>query len=190
MSIKTLEEVQDEFCENDSLSGASIKDLKWHLEHNPDPHMAIILATDAGLISLAPLIAKHLESEDGFIRERTVGCLLGRLFQAQYAAKGLQMAKEDPRGGARDLAVSSLGAVIDNVDKKLQQEIADYIYQVLTSPDYDKLYKKAAYRSVIDAMETPLEKRPRIDKNFKLEELIDKELLTKFCKKYNVKMKS
>ena len=192
MSIKTIDEIEDEFYENECLSLSSINDLRWHLQHNPDPHMAIIIATDARLTSLAPLIAEHLESDDSFIRERTVGCLIGRLFQAQYAAKGLKMAKEDSNGGVRSLAISSLGAVIDDVDKKLRQEIADFLYYVLSvvDPKYDNLDKQSAYRSVLDALFIPITEWPESQLEPNIEELVDKELLAKFCKKYNVKMKA
>ncbi|WP_032113842.1 hypothetical protein [Candidatus Paracaedibacter symbiosus] len=190
MAVKTIDEIQEEFWENECLSPESIKDLRWHLQYNPDPHMAIIIATDAGLTSLAPLIAHHLDDEDDFIRERTVGCLVGRLFQSQYAEKAFQMAKEDKYENVRDLAVSVLGAVIDNAAKKLQLEIAEHIYHVLTSPGYDKLHKQSAYHSIVVAMHVPPMKWPQVKSDPNIEELIDKELLEKFCKKYNVKMTS
>lgn len=190
MSLKSVDEIQEEFWDTDAVSPSSIQDLKNHIQNDSDPHMAIIVATDAGLVSLAPYIAKHLDHEDAFIRERTVGCLIGRLFQSQYAEKGFEMAKNDPSDGVRDLAISSLGVVLDELDKLLQQEIADHIYKVLTSASYDRLHKKTAYRSVVDAMDIPLEKRPHISRNFNIEELVDKDLLISFCKKYNVAMTS
>jgi hypothetical protein len=190
MSLKTIDEIQDEFDENERLSLSTIKDLRWYLENDPRPHRPIIIATDAGLTSLAPIIAKHLDHEDDFIREKAVGCLIGRLFQAQYAEKGLHMAKEDKYSNVRILAVSSLGAVIDDVDKNLRQEIADYLYYVLITPTYSKLYRQSAYDSILDAIRVPITEWPEVVVEPNIEELVDKELLAKFCKKYNVKMKA
>lgn len=192
MKLKSVKKIRDEWCdsENGSISSESLEHLKKHIEGKDENELrrAISLVTDARLMQFVPLIAKHLDHEDGFIREFTVGCLLGRFFQSQYAARGLQMAKEDPREGARDLAISSLGAIINDVAPKLMQEIADYIYHVITSPDYDMLDKQSAYRSVLKAMYiTPME-WPRLKLEPNIEELVDKNLLREFCKKYNVKM--
>lgn len=190
MSIKTLDEIWNDHISYDVLPVQSKKDLLYHFENDEDPAAAISLATDMELKELGHIVSRYLDHPDDYIRELTVSCLLGRLFQSQYAAKGLQMAKEDQYSNVRDLAVSVLGAVIDDIDKKLRQEIADYIYHVLTSSEYDNLYKQSAYHSVIVSMYVPPTQWPESQLEPNIEELVDKELLAKFCKKYNVKMKA
>jgi len=69
--IKSVTDIRDEFFDEGKLSDQSIKDLIWHIGNDPSPDRSITLVTDARLMSLVPLIAKYLDHEDDFIRERT-----------------------------------------------------------------------------------------------------------------------
>ncbi|MBW8308720.1 MAG: hypothetical protein K0M45_03625 [Candidatus Paracaedibacteraceae bacterium] len=187
--VKSIDAIRNELIKENRLSSQSIQDLKWYLENDPRPHMSIMLATDAGLKALGSLMAKHLEHNDDFIREVTVGCIVGRLFLAEYALKAFELAKNDPYDNVRGLAISNLGAVLDKLDKKLKKEIAEYIYGVISNPTYDSLYRDCAYHSVVVAMEIPLEKWPQAQRDPDIEKLVDKELLEAFRKKYEIKVK-
>lgn len=184
--VKSIDTIREELIEKGCLCAQSVQDLKWHLENDLSPHMPIILATDAGLRVLGPFIAKHLEHKDNFIRERAVACLIGRLFLSEYAPKALKLAKEDPYENVRGLAIANLGAVIDDVDKKLKREIAEYIYEVVTSSSYDNLFRSSAYHSIIVAMEVPPKEWPRLQLDPDMEKLVDRDLLEAFRKKYGI----
>jgi hypothetical protein len=157
--IKSVIDIREEFFDNDKLSVKSIKDLIWHIENDIDPHEAISLVTDAHLIKLVPLIAKHLDNEDDFIRQITVGCVVGRLELAEYAEKALNMAQSDPYSGPRSLATSSLGVVINKVNPVLKKQIANYLYNVIISPEYENSHKRCAFDSILDAMDISVPQR-------------------------------
>jgi len=157
--IKNVKDIRDEYFDEGKLSAQSIKDLVWYIENDPSPHSSISLVTDACLMELVPLIAKHLDHEDDFIREITVGCVVGRLKLADYAERALNMAQEDPEDGPRGLATCSLGAVINMVNPLLKKRIAVYLYDVIISPDYDDLDKRSAFDSILEAMDIPVPKR-------------------------------
>ena len=183
--VKRIDEIKEELLDNDyCLSPQTIKDLAWHLEHDEDPHMAIILATDAKLRELAPLIAKNLDNKDDFIREVTVGCILEGLGLSEYAKKGLDMAQQDEDESVRNMAVFSLGAVINKVPFVLAQEIATYISKVFQYHE-SKVDRNSAYFSILKAMNVPWEKRPRVSRGVQ-ESDIDYGILEAFCKKYKL----
>lgn len=150
--IKSVREISDEFLDNRNFSPQLLKDLAWHIENDYDPKEAIYLVADAHLLYLSPRVAKHLDHEDDFVRQVTIGCLISRLKRAEYAEKVLDMALNDPESGPRALATSNLGAVINNVDLALQKRIAAYLYDVMTNDSYDKIEKGFASRSILDAM--------------------------------------
>ena len=194
MTVKSLDEIWQDYLDHDHLPIQTRKDLKWWLTQSDDPAGAILMITDMDLSisdikEFIPLMAAHLENKDDYIREVTVGCLVGRLFQHQYAGKALDMAKNDQYSNVRSLAISSLGAIIDKVDKKLQKEIANYIYKVLTNIDYDSLFKECAYHSVVVAMYVPPLEWPRLKLEPDIEKMINKELLARFCEKYGISQK-
>lgn len=185
--VKTIDDIQDELLDNDyRLSPETIKDLAWHLENDDDPHMAIVLATDAKLKQLSSLIVKHLDHEDWFIRERTIGCILDRLKLAEYAEKGLVMAQHDEDESVRNMAVFSLGPVMNKVPFVLAQKIASHILEVFQHHEC-KVDRDSAYFSILKAMEVPWQKQPSVAKGVKPEE-IDQSILESFCKKYQVSM--
>ncbi len=184
--IKTINQIKDELLENDyQLSSQTVKDLAWHLENDKDPHMAIILATDAQLKNLGPVIARHLDHEDGFIRERTIGCVLGRLELAEYAEKAFEMAQNDSKN-VRNIAIFNLGEVMNAVPFTLAHNIATYLICVLQH-DESEVIRGSAYFSILKAMNVPREKRPRVSRGVKPED-IDPSILEAFCKKYQVDM--
>ncbi|WP_010299830.1 hypothetical protein [Candidatus Odyssella thessalonicensis] len=188
--VKNINTIKDELIEKGRLSPQSIQDLKWHLQNDLRPHMAIILATDAHLKELGPLIATKLDDEDDFIREVAVGCLIGRLFLTEYAPKALELAKEDPYENVRGLAISNLGAVIDAVDKELKKEISSYIYEIISNSLYNDFLKECAYHSIVVAMEVPVDKWPKVKKDGDIHKLMDKEILEAFKKKYSIEKQS
>lgn len=157
--VKNVKDIRDEFFDNDKLSAQSIKDLIWHIENDSLPDRAISLVTDACFMELVPLIAKHLDHEDDFVRELTVGCVVGRLKLPEYAEKALKMAQEDPDSGSRSLATSSLGAVVNEVNPTLQKQIAIYLYDVIFNAKYSYLDKRAAFDSMLKAMNLPAPER-------------------------------
>lgn len=171
--IKNVKDLRDEFFDNDKLSAQSIKDLIWHIENDVDPRAAISLVTDARLMNLVPLVAKHLDNEDDFIRQLTVGCVVGRLAIAEYAEKALNMAQADPEDGPRVIAISSLGAVINKTAPELKKQIAHYLYNVVTNSEYDDSCKRCAFNSVLEAMNLSVLQRRAIayDENYGLVKL-------------------
>lgn len=184
MNIKSVEDIRDEFFDNDKLSPRSLHDLKWHLENDPAPHKAIMLITDAEIKELIPLIGKYLDHEDDFVREVAVGCVLGRLGLVEYAEKGFKMALKDPYDNVRDLAIFNIGEVLNKIeDKNLQRKIADYLYRKLFSLKQRKSFKGAAYQSILTAMEVPIPEQPGVRD---LENEIDFDLVEEFKKKYGV----
>jgi hypothetical protein len=154
--VKKIEDIRNEFFDNGKLSIESMKDLIWHIENDQLPERAISLVTDAHLMKLVPLVAKHLEHEDDFVRQLTVGCLVGRLGLSEYAEIAFNMARTDPDSGPRSLATSSLGAVINKVNPFLKEQIADYLYNVITKPEYEDSHKKCAFDSILEAMGIPI----------------------------------
>jgi len=183
--MKTIDEIQEELVDNDyHISFQTAKDLAWHLEHDEDPHMAVVLATDSGLKIFDHLIAKHLDHDNWFVRERTVGCVLDRLKLAEYAEKGLEMAQCDEDESVRNMAVFSLGAIINEIPFSLAQKIASYILEVLQHHE-NKVDRDSAYFSILKAMEVPREKRPRVSRTLQKEDT-DSSTIEKFCKKYGL----
>jgi hypothetical protein len=178
--IKTVEKIKDEFYDNGRLSKQSMQDLAWHLENDKLPHSAISLVTDARIMELAPLMAKHLDHEDDFIRERTVGCVVGRMRMAEYAEKALQMAIDDPEEGPRALAISSLGAVINKVDSLLKKRIAGHICEVFVDSKYDEIDRDCAFQSILTALEVP------IDTWHKLKDYEREHYIREFKTKYDI----
>jgi hypothetical protein len=178
--IKSVKVIRDEYFDNDKLSVQSIKDLKWHIENDAQPDAAISLVTDARLMDLVPLIAKHLDHEDDYVREFTVGCVLGRMQLEQYAERALQMAQEDPEENVCSLATSSLGAVIDKVNPELKKQMAKHIYKWIIEPEYSYIEKSCAFQSILKAMEVPTPVRITIPYD------PDNQLIQKFKEKYGI----
>ena len=157
--IKSVKDIRDEFFDEGKLSAQSIKDLIWHIENDPLPDRSISLVTDARLMELVPLIAKHLDHEDDYVRELTVGSIVGILKLAEYAEKAFNMAQTDPDSGPRSLATSSLGAVINKVNPNLKKHIAKYLYDVIINPKYKSSHKNCAFNSILKAMDVPVPQR-------------------------------
>lgn len=184
--MKNVVDIRDEFFDNgNKISAQSMKDLIWHIENDSLPDRAISLVTDGYLTNrsfeeLLPLIAKHLEHEDDFVRELTVGCIVGRIGMAEYSEKALNMAQKDTYGGPRGLATSSLGAVINKVNPVLMKRIATYLYDVIISHEYDDLDKRSAFDSILKAMNIPVSQRiaTTYDENH--------DLVKQFKVKYNI----
>jgi len=184
--MKSLDDIWDEYINNDKLKSQTISDLAWHIDNDIDPAGAITMATDMGLKELGPHIASQLENEDDYIRELSVGCLLGGLRLSEYAEKGFKMAREDSYDNVRALALFSLGEVLDKIeDKNLQFKIASYIYHVLTKVDLDlyESFRGEAYYSILIAMGIPASERPRVRD---LDNSIDSFLVEQFKKKYGI----
>lgn len=128
---KSVKQIRDEYFDTGTISPISMAQLKEYLKGgNVDElHRAISLVTDARLIHLVPLMAQHLDHEDSYVRESLIGKLLGLLCLPEYAAKGLDMIKNDESAGVRDLAIRNIGAVIGALkDRQLQNEIAKTFY--------------------------------------------------------------
>lgn len=190
-TYKSVKLIRDEYFDNDGiLSSNSLQNLKFYLEdsckNSKELRAAISLVTDAQLVDFIPLLVKNLDHESWSVRELTVGCILGRLKLSEYAAKGLEMAQHDEDESVRNMAVFSLGAVINKVPPALAQKIANHIFDVFQHHE-DKVDRDSAYFSILKALEVPWEKQPSIAKGVKPED-IDSALLEAFCKKYQVDM--
>ena len=191
--MKKLDDIWQEFL-NNTLNKQVLKDLIWYIENNDKPEEAIVMATDMLveepnnkiLMDLIPYLVKQLDHEDDFIRELAVGCVVGRMKLSEYAEKALSMAKNDPYKNVRDLAISSLGAVINKVDFMLYKKIAIYLYNIITNPVYSDLHKQSAYGSILEAMEVPVNMWPPIKMNPDIPKIVDTTLLKKFREKYNI----
>ena len=189
--MMTLDEIWQEYINLESLTPQTLKDLIWYIQ-NDDTSEAFIMVIDMlvgeeeGMLSkkLVPYLARQLDSEDDYERELAVKSLVGRLKLAKYAEKALNMAKNDPESNVIDLAASSLGAVIDKVDFVLRKQIANYIYDSVTSDIYDDLHKQNAYGSVLKAMEVPFYRWPPLRLNPDIPNMINKDLLENFRRKY------
>lgn len=70
--MKNLDDIWNEYINYNSLSPNSLKELTWHMEYDLDPLEAIRIATDMGLKELVPFIAKQLEHEDDYIRDKKI----------------------------------------------------------------------------------------------------------------------
>ena len=191
--MKSLDDIWEEYINTEVLTPETIKDLMWHLQNDQESEtytMIIdMLVREIGdLLSqtFVPYLAKNLDSDDPYERERAVKSLVGRLRLAKYAEKALDMAKNDTEPNVRALAAASLGAVLDNVDPILRKKMAIYIYDAVTEDMYSDLHKEDAYQSVLEAMRVPINKWPPIEWNTDAEEIIDKSLVKKFRKKYSV----
>lgn len=191
--MKNLDNIWQEYL-NNTLNKQVLKDLIWYIENNDKPEEAIVMATDMLveepnnkiLMELKPCLVKQLDNEDDFIRELAIGCVVGRMKLAEYAEKALNMAKNDPYDNVRGLAASNLGTVIDKVDYVLQKQIAVYLYDSITNVIYDDLHKQSTYRSILKAMEVPVNMWPPLKLNPDIPKIVDKTLLKKFREKYNI----
>jgi hypothetical protein len=182
--IQELHAIWDRHVEKKPLTEQDLNSLIWHLENDIDPAMAITITTDMGLKKLGPYIAKHLDNEDDFIREITVGCLLGQLELDEYAEIGLKMALEDTEENVRALAAFNLGAVLDKIpNKALQYKVACFLYNELNNNDENETLKPEAYQSVLTAMEVPYSEQPKVRD---LGKDINLDLVNKFKEKYKI----
>ena len=192
--MKNLDDIWQEYINQNSLSIQTLKDLIWHIENDVEQEDSIIMATDmmvkesnnVELKKLTPYIAKQLDHEDDFIREITISSLVGRLKLPEYAEKVLNMAKNDSYKNVRDSANASLGAVIDTVDFNLRKQIAIYLYDLMTNIAYSDLHKQSGYRSILKAMEIPVNLWSPQKLNPDIQNMVDKDLLEKFKIKYNI----
>lgn len=181
--MKTLDEIWQIYLDRD-LNPEELKDLVWHIENDEDPQGAISITADMGLKNLGNVLAKHLKHPKPFIRELTIGCLLGQLELPEYAEKGLEMSKNETQR-VRNIAIFSLGAIIDKVLFSLAQKIAKYILSVFQDSDEDKSLRDSAYFSILKGMEVPRKDRPLVSKEIQDSD-IDQSIVYEFCKKYQV----
>ena len=192
--MNNLDDIWQEYITRESLNLLTLNDLIWHIENDAKPEDAIVMAIDMiveesnnmTLKKLIPYLAKQLDHEDDFVREVTVGCIVGRIKLPEYAEKALVMAKNDPYKNVRGLAASSLGAVINKVNFVLSKQIAVYLYDVITDDIYSDLHKQSTYSAILEAMEVPVNTWPPIKTNPDIQKMIDKNLLEKFKIKYNI----
>jgi len=191
--MKNLDDIWQEFIDQDALSTQTINDLIWHIENDERPG-AISMATDmivrnpTGILlkKLISHLAKQLDNEDDFKREFAVNSVVGRLKLSEYASKALDMAKNDPYDNVRGLASSHLGAVINKVDPNLRKQIAAYLYDAITNAIYDDWHKQCVYDAILEAMEVPIDTWPAIKSNPDISSMVDKNLLEKFKIKFNI----
>ncbi len=177
--IKSVTDIRDEFFDNgNNISKQSMQDLIWHIENDPLPTQAISLVTDARFMELVPLIAKHLNHADDYVREFTIGCLVRRMHLPEYAEEALRIAQDEPDGSLRTIAISSLGAVLNQVDDVLKNQMADHLYRVLISNEYDKLDKRCAFDSILQAMGMPIPQQ--ITTSYDLNHDLVKQFTTKY----------
>lgn len=187
MKLKRVEKIRDEYFDNnETLSQQSLDELRQHLEGKDEDQLcrAISLVTDARLMQFVPLMAKHLNHEDSYVRESLIGKLLGILKLPEYAEIGFKMAKEDKASNVRGLATFSLGEVLPYVeDPSLRHRIANYLYQnSLNWKNKDK--KHSAYYSVLAALGVSPPDRPRFTARFGLPREVEAPKLKEFKKKY------
>lgn len=191
--MKTLDQIWQEYNNQGSLSERTLKDLIWYIE-NDTTSESVVMATDmivdkphnVMLNKLIPYIVKQLDHEDEYVRELAVSSIVDRIKLSEYATKALNMAKNDPYDNVRDLATSSLGAIINNVDFVLGKQIAIYLHEVIINEIYDDLRKQCAYRSVLKAMNVPVNLWPTKKINPDIHAMLDKNLLEQFKSKYDI----
>lgn len=192
--MQNLDNIWQEYINHDSLSQQTLNDLIWYIENNDKPEEAIVMATDMlveepnnkTLKKLIPYLVKQLDHEDDFIRELAVSCVAARMKLSEYAEKVLNMAQSDPYDNVRGLAAASLWGVIDKVDFVLRKQIAMYLYGSITNIAYDDWHKQCAYGSILKTMEVPIHMWPAKKMNPDIPNMVDKILLKKFKKKYNI----
>ena len=191
--MKSLNDIWQEYINQGILSTQILNDLIWYIE-NDDTSETVVMVTDilvkesSGILfkKLVPHIAKQLVHEDEYVRELAISSLVFRLKLPEYAEKVLNMAKNDPDDGVRNCAAFSLGAVLNKVDMNLRKQIATYIYDSVTNIAYDDLHKQSTYRSILKAMEVPVNMWPLLKLNPDIPKIVDKTLLKKFREKYNI----
>ena len=190
MKLKRVAKIRDEYFDNnETLSQESLDELRQHLEGKDEDELcrAISLVTDARLVQFVPLMAKHLNHEDSYVRESLIGKLLGRLKLAEYAEVGLKMAQEDEDSGVRCLAATNLGHVLDLLDSQLKKKIASYMYDVMTQDNYEERTKQNIYQSVMIAVDIPCEERPSIVLGKPdLQKMVNPDVVQKFKQKYGL----
>ena len=180
--MRTLDAIWKIYLDRD-LNPQELKDLIWHIENDEDPQDAISITADMGLKSLGHVLAKHLNHNKPFIRQLTIGCLLGQLELPEYAEKGLEMAQNDD-DHVRNIAIFDIGGVINKAPFPLTKKIAAYL---LESFKYDEceVIRGSAYHAILTAMEIPRDKRPPASRVVK-ELDINQSIVSDFCKKYNI----
>lgn len=192
--MKSLNDIWQEYINQNALSTQTLKDLIWYIE-NDDTSETVVMVTDIlvkesdGMLlkKLAPYIAKQLEHEDEYVKELAINSLVGRLKLPEYAEKILNIAQNNVSyGNAQGSAAASLGAVINKVDYNLRKKIAVYLYDVMTNDGYDNLHKQSTYCAILEAMEIPIDLWPPIQRNPDIYTMIDKNLLEKFKRKYDI----
>jgi hypothetical protein len=192
--MKSLDDIWQEYINQNALSTQTLKDLIWYIE-NDDTSETVVMVTDIlvkesdGILlkKLVPFIAKQLEYEDEYVKELAINSLVGRLKLPEYAEKILNIAQNNiSYGNAQGSAAASLGAVINKVDYNLRKKIAVYLYDVMTNDCYDNLHKQSTYCAILEAMEIPIDLWPPIQRNPDIHKIIDKNLLEKFKRKYDI----
>ena len=181
--MKTLDEIWQIYLDRD-LNPEELKDLVWHVENDENPQGAISLTADMGLKNLGSVLAKHLNHPKPFIRELTIGCLLGRLELPEYAEKGLEMSKNEKKN-VRNIAIFNLGEIMDKVLFSLAQKIAKYLLNVFQDLGEYKSLRDSAYFSILRSMKMPWEEMPPVSEEIQDSD-IDQSIVYEFCKKYQV----
>lgn len=183
MDVLTLDEIWENHLKK-GLTQKEIKDLRWHLDHDQDPHNAISLTAEMGLKELGSVLAKYLHHEQWFIRQLTLSCLLDKLELPEYAESGLEMVQYDAEENVRTFALFTLGGILNKVSFSLAKKIAQYLWDAFNQ-DACKVKRGSAYFSILKALDIPCEKRPRVARGLK-ESDINPTLLAEFCKKYQI----
>jgi hypothetical protein len=189
MKLKRVAKIRDEYFDNnETLSQQSLDELKQHLEGKDENELcrAISLVTDARLMQFVPLMAKHLNNEDSYVRESLIGKLLGRLKLPEYAEVGLKMAQEDESAGVRSLALFSIGEILKEVEIKLRKKIAEYLLKVFYDEKERNTLRHSAYTSIITDMDVHILDRPSAARDLKIPEEVNWELVEKFKEKYGL----
>ncbi|MGI4850865.1 MAG: hypothetical protein ACRYGR_02885 [Janthinobacterium lividum] len=193
MKLKSVKKIRDEWCDSETgqISKESLEDLKKHLEGEDEDKLcrAISLVTDARLMQFVPLMAKHLDHEDDYIRELLIGDLLTILKLPEYAKVGLKMAQDDEDSGVRCLAVKGLGFIIDKADDQIKKEIFCYFCNVIDQDIYDVDTKQDVYRAMTIALDIPRDQRPVLVENPDLTKFIKPEIVQQFKEKYGFENK-
>ena len=188
MTLKSIKKIRDEWCDSKDgkISHKSLEDLKHHLEGKNENELcrAISLVTDARLIQFVPLMAKHLNHEDDYVRESLIGKLLTIFKLSEYAEIGLKMAQEDKDEGVRCLATIGLGNIIDKVNNQTKQKISFYFSHVIDEDIYDVDTKQDVYIAMTIALNIPRNQRPDVVENPDLKKLVNLEIVKQFKQKF------
>lgn len=183
---KLLDTIAQEYENNGELSNSTLSNLRECIL-NEDPYSAISIAADCRAISLAPEIAKALESNEIMVRGIAISTLLSRFKLDQYAVLGLHHAQNDSDEMVKGAAISGLGEILPIIaDKSISKNIASLLVNYFENEPDDQYidYREDAYEGILAAMNiSPLE-RPPANKALNFNTDIDTNLIKAFRKKY------